>query len=423
MVNLSSPIWQPYTQMKGAPRPIGIERGEGAVLYTNDGRTLIDAISSWWVNIHGHGHPYLADAISEQARRLEHVIFAGFTHAPAENLTRRLLEILPENQEHLFFSDNGSTAVEVAIKMAIQAQSRIQPAKTRLMALENGYHGDTFGAMSVSGRSVFTKPFNDYLFDVTKIPVPIKGHEQLAIETLKKALKADDVAAFIFEPLIQGTAGMVIYDADILSQMIKMCRDHQVLTIADEVMTGFGRTGTLFASHQLSHLPDIICLSKGLTGGSMPLAVTTVTADVYQRFLSDDPADAFFHGHSYCGNPLGCAAALASLDLLLDAKTIQQIDHISRRHKVFAERISDHKSAKHVRSLGTILAIEIEAPESGYLSRVRHTIYQHAISEGVLLRPLGNVLYTIPPYCITDAQLDRIYDVMQSTLDLFIAER
>lgn len=413
-------IWRPYTQMKTAAAPILIDRAEGAILHAADGRTFIDGIASWWVNLHGHAHPEIAQAIAQQAGRMEHVIFAGFSHQPAEELAQRLLAIL-NGQDHLFFSDNGSTAVEVGLKMAIQAQARRHPKRQRILALENAYHGDTFGAMSVSGRSLFTAPFNHQLFDVTHIPVPKPGHEQSALKALQRELEQDDVAAFIFEPLVQGTAGMVMHTAAALDELLSLCQQRQVITIADEVMTGFGRTGSLFACDQLRFTPDIMCFSKGLTGGALPLGATTCNRSIFSEFWSDRGSDAFFHGHSYCGNPLGCAAALASLDLLVQPQTLQSIANITANHAEFAATIAHHPAVSEVRHQGTILAVELAAQQQGYLSNIRDRLYQHCLAQGVLLRPLGNVLYTIPPYCVTSDQLRTIYGAMASAADLVMA--
>ncbi len=405
--------WHPYTQMQTAPPPIGVTRGEGAVLFTEDGREFIDAVSSWWVNIHGHAHPHIAERVSQQLRTLEHVIFAGFTHAPAVELAERLLKLLPQNQARVFYSDNGSTAVEVALKMALQFWFNQGQDKTRIIAFEGSYHGDTFGAMSVSERSVFTRPFQQYLFDVEFLPVPVSGEEEQTLAQLEKLLERDDIAAFIFEPLVLGTAGMVMYSPEVLNRLVERCRAKGVLVIADEVMTGFGRTGKRFACDYLSQEPDLMCFSKGLTGGTMALGVTTSSQAIYDSFLSDDKTKTFFHGHSYTANPVACAASLASLDLVEEQSFLENLDRISASHAAFAQTLEGRAGIKAFRQTGTILAIEFEVGQTSYFHSLRDQLYNLALDNGVLLRPLGNIVYVLPPYCITNAQLEKVYGVME----------
>ncbi len=413
-------IWHPYTQMKTASDPIGIVRGEGAYLYDEKGAAYLDAISSWWVNLHGHAHPYIAEKISEQARQLEHVIFAGFTHEPAVRLAERLLEILPENQSKIFYSDNGSTAVEVAIKMAIQYWSNQRLKKEKILVLEHSYHGDTFGAMSVSARSVFTSAFSSFLFDVITIPFPHAGREKESLDVLEKQLRLlqGQVAAFIYEPLILGSGGMLMYNADTLNTFMKICKDQNVLCIADEVMTGFGRSGKLFASDYLTEQPDIVCLSKGLTGGTLALGATSCTEKIYSAFLSEDKLKTLFHGHSYTGNPLACAAGLASMDLLLSEETQQHMERIYLQQRHFAEELRINEQAENVRCCGTILAFDFKTKEgTSYFNSQRDNLYQHFLGQGILLRPLGNTLYIMPPYCMSPEDLEKIYDVILAKLN------
>ncbi|MBI1806767.1 MAG: adenosylmethionine--8-amino-7-oxononanoate transaminase [Ignavibacteria bacterium] len=411
-------IWHPYTQMQTAALPVAIVRGEGALLFDEQGTGYIDAISSWWVNLHGHAHPYIAQKVSEQLRTLEHVMFAGFTHPGAVDLAERLLAILPPNQAKIFFSDNGSTAVEVALKMAVQYWFNQGIGKTTVIAFHNAYHGDTFGAMSASGRGAFTAPFRDFLFYVVHIDAPLKGREQESLDQLERAIKRADVAAFIFEPLVQGAGGMVMYDAPILDTLIQLCRSHGILTIADEVMTGFGRTGTYFASDRLIHKPDLICLSKGITGGTMPLGVTSCTQTIYDAFLSPDRRKTFFHGHSYTANPLACAAAVASLDLLQHQDCQANIKRIEEHHRKFILRLNDHPLVKNPRVLGTIAAFDVESKEqTSYFNSLRDSMYEYCIQHKVLIRPLGNVVYLMPPYCITDVELHKVYSTIYSMLD------
>ena len=403
-------IWHPYTPMKLRPNALGIVRGEGVHLYDEHGKAYIDAVSSWWVNLHGHSHPQIAQAIYQQAQTLAHCMFANLTHEPAVQLAERLLAITPGEMRHVFYSDNGSCATEIAIKMALQAfTNRAQPRRT-IVALADGYHGDTFGAMSASGRGLFTEPFDDKLFNVAFIPAPTRERAAESLAALQKILANGDVAALIVEPLVQGAAGMQMHNADALSQLFAAAKAAGAYVIADEVMTGFGRTGTLFACDQLSVAPNMICLSKGLTGGTLPMAVTLCTDAVYDAFYSDDVRHALYHGHSYTANPIACAAALASLDLLLTDECAQARAMIADAHRAFADEMTTHAKIENVRTCGTILAMTIRTSSgSHYLSQERDRIYHYFLNRGVLLRPIGNVLYLIPPYCISAAQLQQIY--------------
>lgn len=410
-------VWHPFTQMQTAPLPIPIVRGEGSVLYTEDGRELLDMISSWWVNLHGHAHPYIAERISVQLRTLEHTIFAGFTHEPAVQLAERLLPILPTNQRRVFYSDNGSTAVEVALKMAFQYWHNLEKPRRKVVAFEEAYHGDTFGAMAVGGRSAFTAPFTPFLFDVTYLPAPVPGREAEVLE-LARQVFTDNVAAFIVEPLVQGAGGMVMYEPAVLNDLFALARTHGALLIADEVMTGFGRTGKLFASHYLTEQPDLMCLSKGLTGGTMALGVTTCTAAIYNAFLSNDRMKTLFHGHSFTANPLACTAALASLDLLLGDERLADIQRIAAQHTAFANTLRQSPVAGNVRQRGTLLAFDlITNGQTSYFNNVRDVAYNFLLDKGVLMRPLGNVLYFIPPYCTTNEQLQTAYAAVLALLE------
>ena len=411
-------VWHPFTQLKAAPLPIVIVKGEGTYFYDELGKRYIDGIASWWVNTHGHCHPYLTKKISEQLQTLEHTLFSGFTHEPAVQLAERLLKRLPTNQSKIFYSDNGSTAVEVALKMAFQYWSNQSIPKTKVIAFENGYHGDTFGGMSVGARNAFNSPFSKLLFDVIHIPVPVKGKEQESVNALQKALQRDDVASFIFEPLVQGAGGMVMYSAQILDELIKQCCEKNVITIADEVMTGFGRTGNFFASDYLVQKPDIICMSKGLTGGVMPLGATACAQFVYEAFVSDDKTKTFFHGHSYTANPTACSAALASLDLFDKPEAFENIKRIEQQHNLFLQKIRSHKALIEVRQLGTIIAFEINTNEgTHYLNSLAEHISDFFISREIILRPLGNVMYVLPPYCINNTDLEYIYNAIEEFLN------
>jgi adenosylmethionine-8-amino-7-oxononanoate aminotransferase len=408
-------IWHPYTQMQTALPPIPIVKGDGALLFDENGKEYIDAVSSWWVNIHGHANKYIAQKVAEQLLQLEHVIFAGFTHQPAVELAERLLAILPNNQAKAFYSDNGSTAVEVAIKMCLQYWHNQGVKKTKILAFKNAYHGDTFGAMAVSGRSAFTAAFDSLLFEVEFIDLPTEAN----LKQLKSRISylRTELACFIFEPLVQGSAGMVMYEAEYLNELMAHCKTEGIFTIADEVFTGFGRTGKNFASDYLQQQPDIMCFSKGLTGGTMAFGLTTCTQQIYDAFLSADKMKTLFHGHSYTANPVACAAALASLDLFLASETPANIQRITAAHQAFAAKIQSHAKIKTIRQTGTILAMEWETGEdTNYFSGLRDKLYKYFLDVGIILRPLGNVIYILPPYCITDAQLNYIYSKIEQAL-------
>jgi adenosylmethionine-8-amino-7-oxononanoate aminotransferase len=403
-------IWHPFTPLQGSDEPILISSASGVYLNTVDGRKIIDAVSSWWTNIHGHSNPYIAEAISLQAKKLEHVIFAGFTHEPAIKLSRNLLSILPGNQRKIFFSDNGSTAVEVAIKMALQFWDNQNINKKNIIAIQGAYHGDTFGAMSVGDRGIFTAPFSQLLFNTEFIDFPNKDNEEKVLNDFKTFIDTNTIAAFIFEPLLQGAAGMRTYSASVLDKLINYAQANNVLCIADEVLTGFGRTGKMFASDYLTNEPDIIAVSKGVTGGTMPLGVTACSEKISKAFMSDDLLKTLFHGHSYTANPLACAVANASFELLMLDECQDNIKRISFRHEEFKKRISHYKTLRDVRNIGTLLAIEINTGDgTSYSNEIRKKIYPHFLKKNILLRPLGNVIYVLPPYIITDDILDEIY--------------
>lgn len=421
-------IWHPFTQQKNMQDPIAIESGKGTLLIDENGNSYIDAISSWWVNLHGHSHPYIAEKIYTQALKLEQVIFAGFTHKPAVELAERLLPLLPGNFSKIFYSDNGSTATEVALKMAIQFWWNQKPeahekapkviSRNKILAFNNSYHGDTFGAMSVSDRSVFTLAFHNLLFEVVFIDTPTEDN----IGDIKAIIHrhGNEIAAFIYEPLVQGAGGIKMYDAYLMNELLNTVKAQDIICIADEVMTGFGRTGKFFASEYMNKKPDIICLSKGLTGGTMALGVTACNQKIYDAFLSEDKLKTFFHGHSFTANPLACTAALASLDLLEDNTALDAIEWISKENKSFAAVLSNSvlkKKIKNIRSLGTILAFEIEEGKDEYLNTIGNRVMQHCFDAGVYLRPLGNTVYIMPPYCITKAELKKVFAVIIDLLD------
>jgi adenosylmethionine-8-amino-7-oxononanoate aminotransferase len=406
-----SPIWHPFTQHGlGEPIPL-VTRGEGAALYTTDGRRVIDAISSWWVTTHGHCHPRIMAAIAEQAGKLDQVIFAGWTHEPAEEVARGLLEIVPPELTRVFFSDSGSTSVEVALKMALGFWRNRGEERHRILVLEHGYHGDTIGGMSVGARGVFNQAYAPLLFDVGTIPFP-GGDPQPSYDALD-AECATGAAAFILEPLVLGAGGMLMYPPAVLAEFAAICRRHGVLFIADEVMTGWGRTGTLLAGRQAGVVPDILCLSKGLTGGAVPLAVTLASEPIYQAHLSPDRARMFFHSSSYTANPIACAAASANLAIWREVPVLDRIGLLTKRQTERLRHLAANPAVENPRQLGTITAFEVRAPVSGYLSNIGPQLMAFCRERNVLLRPLGNTVYVMPPYCIDEADLDIVYSAIE----------
>lgn len=411
--------WHPYTQHKISQPEIAIKRGEGALLWDENNKEYIDAIASWWVNPYGHSNKYIADAIYKQLTTLEHVLFGGFTHEPAVLLSEKLIEILPNNQQKIFYSDNGSTAVEIAIKVAMQYFYNKNEKRTTIIAFENAFHGDTFGAMAASGISFFTEAFKGSLIQVIRIPVPTIGKEKASLDALAKTIKEYDCAAFIFEPLVQGAAGMVMYEASELDKLIKICKENQVFTIADEVMTGFGKTGKTFACNYLEEKPDMMCLSKALTGGTIPMAITTFTQEIFDGFYDDDVNKALFHGHTFTANPTGCAAALASIQLLKSDEMQENIERVNSQHLHFQEKIKIHQKVKTTRVLGVIFALEIKTDnQESYYGNLRNKLYNFFIENGVILRPVGNIVYILPPYIITNEQLQKVYQTIEEALEI-----
>ena len=410
-------IWHPFDQMKHADI-IPIEKGDGAYVFDENGKRYIDAFSSWWTNAHGHSNPYIAQKISEQALQLEHVGFGGFTHPQAVNLAERLVKLLPNNIQKIFFSDNGSTANEVAMKLAMQYWFNKGEQRNTFIALENDYHGDTFGSMSLTARGGFNEPFERFLFDVKFIPAPTAENRDEVMKILSDLVSTNDVCAFIFEPIVQGAGGMLMHSPEVLSEMINLCQHHKVLTIADEVFTGFGRTGRYFASNHLSAQPDMVCLSKALTGGFMPLGVTAVSQNIYDAFYSDDKKHTFLHGHSYTGNPLACAAANASLDIFEDETIWKRIDEISEALNAFVADIQQNYKVRDARNFGCIAAIELETEDAtSYFNDKGKHAYNYFLERGIILRPLGNVIALIPPYCIKQEDLDYVFEVIKAYLN------
>ena len=427
-------LWHPYTQMRTAPPPLSIVRGEGAYLYTEDGRRILDGISSWWVNIHGHSHPVLNAALAAQASRLEHVMFAGCTHAPAVELAERLVALLPRGLTRVFYSDNGSTAVEVAVKLAAQYWiNRGEPQRQQIVALHHAYHGDTVGAMSVSEESIFTRAFSSMLFPVVRADAPYCFRCPLGLErascaidclsSLERTLAGlgDAAAAVIVEPMLQGAGGMIVWPAEFLGGVRRLCDRFGVLMIADEVLTGFGRTGRMFACEHAGITPDIICLSKALTAGYLPLAATCTTEPVYEAFLSDDRTRAFFHGHSFTANPLACAVAIASLDLFETDGTLARVARLEAQLRSLLPQLASRPLVGDVRVIGGVGAIELVTDKQtraagGYLDSMGPRLAAAFLERGILLRPLGNVLYLLPPYVISELEtawaIQQIDDVL-----------
>lgn len=409
-------IWHPLTQHKTHQKMLGIRRAEGVYLYDEEGTAYIDGISSWYTAMYGHCNPYITERVSKQMQQLDQVVFSGFTHEPAVALSEKLLSLLPPNQSKLFFSDNGSTAVEVAVKMALQYHFNRGDKKTRLLAFEEGFHGDTFGAMSVSGLSVYNGPFEDFSLDVERIPVPVSGNPEEILNVLEGLLSRRDIAAFVYEPLVQGAAAMKFQDPEGLEKILALLRENGVLLIADEVMTGFGKTGTHFASEQLSTQPDLICLSKALTAGLLPMAITSCTDEIYKAFYSDEISKGFFHGHTYTANPLSCTAALAGLELLSSAEIQEGIQMIAGEHLRFKERMQSHPKVRDARCWGVIFAMELDVDFSRY-GNMRDTLFRHFMDRGIFLRPLGNTIYILPPYVITRKELNEIYGAIEAVFD------
>ncbi len=429
MKKARSPIWHPFTQHALAPEfPVAV-RAEGAWLETKDGRRIFDGISSWWVVTHGHSHPHIVAAIREQAERLDQVIFANLTHEPAERLATALLArvngSLAQGQSdsgdgkknakaltHVFFSDSGSTSVEVALKMALGFWRNRGETRHRIAALEHGYHGDTIGTMSAGARGIFNAAYEPLLFDVVRLPLPSPGNEQETLDALEKSAKQDPLAAIVVEPLILGAGGMLIYPAATLREMKRICEHYGTLFIADEVMTGFGRTGTFTACEQASISPDILCLAKGITGGSLPLAVTLATQEIFDAHFAEDRAKTFFHSSSYTANPIACAAAVANMDIWDNEPVPDRVAALERLQSEHIKRLEDEPALENGRLLGTIAAVDVKVTDAGYLSDIGPRLAQHFMKRGVLLRPLGNTIYVMPPYCSTANDLGHVYGVI-----------
>lgn len=423
-------VWHPFTQAATEPAPIVIRSATGARLLAENGREFLDLISSWWVTLHGHAHPAIVEAIARQAEQLEQVIFAGFTHEPAVRLASRLAALLPSPLERVFFSDDGSTSVEVALKLAWQYwRNKGEDRCCHFLAFEGGYHGDTFGAMAAGYGSGFYEPFRDLLFDVKLLPFPatwegdpdVSEKEASALAALESWLDrhVKTTAALIVEPLVQGASGMRMCRPRFLQALAQRLKAEGILLIFDEVMTGFGRTGAIFASLKAAVVPDITCLAKGLTGGFLPLAATVCGQEIYEAFLDGGFDKAFAHGHSYTANPLGCAAALASLDLLEAEETRARIAAIESVHHRRLARLFERSGLIRPRVTGTISAVTFEGHNQAYDVAIGPRLKAFFLERGLLLRPLGPTVYLLPPYCITESELERGYDAIEEAAKLF----
>ncbi|CAM1349138.1 adenosylmethionine--8-amino-7-oxononanoate transaminase [Tenacibaculum ascidiaceicola] len=409
-------LWHPLKQHQTHPDSLGIVKAKGCILTDEHGNEYIDAISSWYTCMFGHCNDFITSRVYQQMQTLDQIMFSDFTHEPAVKLSEELIKILPENQNRIFFNDNGSTAVEAGIKMALQYYFNKGEKRNTFIAFEDGFHGDTFGAMSVSGLSVYNGPFEDFLMDIQRIPVPNGENNEAIAQKLQQIISEHNVAGFIYEPLVQGAAGMKIHKAKNLNNILEVCKSNNILTIADEVMTGFGKTGNNFASDEIATKPDIICLSKALTAGLVPMSITSCTEEIYTAFLDNDISKGFFHCHTYSANPIACSAALASIELLKAQEIQDNIQFIEKSNKTFAKKIESYPKVNSTRVKGVILAIDLNT-NSGRYGTLRDQLLKSFMNEGVFLRPLGNTVYIQPPYVITKEQLNKIYTTIEKVLD------
>ncbi|TRO64447.1 adenosylmethionine--8-amino-7-oxononanoate transaminase [Christiangramia sabulilitoris] len=411
-------LWHPLTQHKLSPEMLPVARAKGCVLTDDKGKDYIDAISSWYTAVYGHCNKHITDKVTEQMLKLDQVVFSGFTHEPAIALSEALVKILPEGQQKLFFNDNGSTATEIGIKMALQYHHNLGNDRQVMLAFEEGFHGDTFGAMSVSGLSIYNGAFENHFIQVERIPVPTGDNNTEVISILKEVISRRNIAGFIYEPLIQGAAAMKFHDAEGLNEILKICREHDIILIADEVMTGFGKTGRYFASDHIEEKPDVVCMSKALTAGLLPMGLTSCSMKIYDAFYSDDIGKGLFHGHTYTANPLACAAALAAIELLNSWEIQENIKWISGSNEKFASKLNEHPKIRNARSRGVILAFELNIKTERY-GDLRNQLFQFFMDRGVFLRPLGNTIYIVPPYVISEKELAKVYSVIEEALTAF----
>ncbi|MDT0643125.1 adenosylmethionine--8-amino-7-oxononanoate transaminase [Zunongwangia sp. F363] len=411
-------LWHPLTQHKIYPDMLAITKAKGAILYGEDGKEYIDGIASWYTCMYGHCNEYITSRVSEQMKNLDQVVFSGFTHGPAVELSEALMQILPAGQQKLFFNDNGSTATEIGIKMALQYHHNLGNDRKVMLAFEEGFHGDTFGAMSVSGLSVYNGAFEEHFIAVVRIPVPTGENNAEVIRKLKNLITEYKIAGFIYEPLVQGAAAMKMHDAEGLERILQICKENEIICVADEVMTGFGKTGKYFASDYLETKPDIICMSKALTAGLLPMGLTSCTQKIYDAFYSDDIGKGLFHGHTYSANPLACAAALAGVQLLLSEEIQADIKRITKSHQDFHERINGHLKVTNTRQLGVIYAFDLNVEMERY-GNIRNKLFKHFMDSGIFLRPLGNTIYILAPFVTSDEELGKIYKSIEAALEIF----
>ena len=408
-------LWHPLTQHKSARKHLPIVKAKGSLLWDAEGKNYIDGIASWYCAMYGHCNEFIAQKIKAQLSNLDQIVFSGFTHPAAVEMAEKLMTILPPNQQKIFFSDNGSTAVEVALKMAFQFFFNQNQQRNKIIAFEESFHGDTFGAMSVSGLSIYNGAFEDFFIEVIRIPVPNQNNFEEVQKDFSKLLATNQVAAFIFEPLVQGAAGMKIYKAVYLDSLIALAKKHNTLTIADEVMTGFGKTGRHFASLYLKNHPDMICLSKSLTAGVVPMGLTCCTENIFEAFYDNQLSKGFFHGHTYSANPIACRAALAGMELLLSDKIQSAIENITKQHKAFGKKLETHKRVKNIRQIGVIFAFDLDIPAERY-GNLRNALFDFFMQNGVFLRPLGSTIYILAPFTILEEELNHIYKTIERVL-------
>ncbi len=411
-------IWHPLTQHKLHPEAKPIVKAKGALLYDEEGKTYVDAVSSWYTAMYGHCNDYIVERVHRQMQQLDQIIFSGFTHEPAIELSEKLMAILPDNQQKLMFNDNGSTSTEIGIKMALQYHHNKGQTRKTLLAFEEGFHGDTFGAMSVSGLSVYNGPFEEFFIDVKRIPLPTATNQEELLKAIEAFHAETPLAGFIYEPLVQGAAGMKMYQAAHLEPILQKCKELGIILIADEVMTGFGKTGSFFASDFIEVKPDVICLSKALTAGLVPMGVTTCTQAIFDAFYDDDIGKGLFHAHTYSANPIACATAIAALDLLQSEEIQQNIKQIQSWHAAFASEIEKHPKVHSTRQQGTIFALELDVAMERY-GNLRYQIYERCMTEGVYLRPLGSTIYILAPFVTTQEQMQKVYAAIKKVLDSF----
>tara|TARA_B100000929_G_scaffold276205_1_gene250684 strand:+ start:310 stop:1575 length:1266 start_codon:yes stop_codon:yes gene_type:complete len=411
-------IWHPLTQHKLHPEAKPIVKAKGALLYDEEGKTYVDAVSSWYTAMYGHCNDFIVKRVHRQMQQLDQIIFSGFTHEPAIELSEKLMAILPDNQQKLMFNDNGSTSTEIGIKMALQYHHNKGQTRKTLLAFEEGFHGDTFGAMSVSGLSVYNGPFEEFFIDVKRIPLPTATNQEELLKAIEAFHAETPLAGFIYEPLVQGAAGMKMYQAAHLEPILQKCKELGIILIADEVMTGFGKTGSFFASDFIEVKPDVICLSKALTAGLVPMGVTTCTQAIFDAFYDDDIGKGLFHAHTYSANPIACATAIAALDLLQSEEIQQNIKQIQSWHAAFASEIEKHPKVHSTRQQGTIFALELDVAMERY-GNLRYQIYERCMTEGVYLRPLGSTIYILAPFVTTQEQMQKVYAAIKKVLDSF----